>query len=292
MLISHCGHSYSLEDTILCMLSKRAAFERFVHELKSTMEFLGDNAGAACNIRRSEFIVELMDDWSCFYSLAEVQDWFFEQKRRCDMVVTPVTLNEMRDWKLCSAGNISHSSGDFFTVDAVRVSTRGREVDAGWDQPILTQVGHDGGILGLLRKRFDGVPHYLCEAKAEPGNYGLVQLSPTLQATFANINKKHGGRSPHFINYFVTPNEKIMESHDDRPFQVIFDVWVAEDGGRLFNKRNRCILVEVDGDSDVSLPSDSFRWLSLYQISKMLHENAWVSPHVRSLFSLFWKPDQ
>lgn len=269
-------------------MAKHSHFERFLNELRRAMVNLNDGADVGDHHFRCELFVELMLDWSCLFSEEDVRDWFLEQRRACDMVVEPIPLDKMRDWKVCTKGNITHSSGDFFSVDAVRVTTRGREVAAGWDQPILTQAGYDGGILGLLRRRFNGVPHYLCEAKAEPGNYGLVQLSPTVQATFANISKKHGGRSPHFIDYFIAPNEKIKGPREDRPFQVIFDVWVAEDGGRLFNKRNRCILVEVDSDFDVLLPSDRFRWLSLYQINKMLHEDAWVSPHVRSLFSLFW----
>ena len=42
----------------------------------------------------------------------------------------------------------------------------------------IKQTGWDGGILGILRKRFDGVPHYLVEAKCEPGNPNMVQISP------------------------------------------------------------------------------------------------------------------
>ena len=31
-------------------------------------------------------------------------------------------------------------------------------------------------VPGLIRKRFHGVPHYLVEAKEEPGNYNVVQI--------------------------------------------------------------------------------------------------------------------
>ena len=63
---------------------------------------------------------------------------------------------------------------NFFKVEAYRTkNTISREVEKGWDQPFLTQVGYDGGILGLVRKRFDDVPHYLVEGKFEP-----VELQP------------------------------------------------------------------------------------------------------------------
>jgi len=43
-------------------------------------------------------------------------------------------------------------------------------------------------------------PHYLVQAKAEPGNYGLVSLSPSVQATFSNLERAHGGRAPTFAS--------------------------------------------------------------------------------------------
>ena len=62
----------------------------------------------------------------------------------------------------------------------------------------LIQIGFDGGLSGLLRRRINGIPHYLIEAKAEPGNLDKIQNSPALQATFSNLKKAHGGRKPKF----------------------------------------------------------------------------------------------
>ena len=132
-------------------------------------------------------------------------------------------------------------------------------------------------MLGIIRSRIDNVPHYLLEAKFEPGNYGFVQLSPTLQATFANINKKHGGRKPYFTELFVN-------RENDPKVEVLFEAWLSEDGGRLDRKRNKGILINVDYD-EIKLPNDNFKWLSLYQIKKLIHEDAFVSPHVRGILS-------
>ena len=54
----------------------------------------------------------------------------------------------------------------------VKVSnTFDREVGKkGWTQPMIGK--NPGGILGILMKRINGVPHYLLQAKAEPGNIG------------------------------------------------------------------------------------------------------------------------
>ena len=86
---------------------------------------------------------------------------------------------------------MKHDSGSFYKVEGVRVlKSFNRETDNTWDQPMFTEPGFDGGILGLLRKKIKNTPHYLINAKFEPGNYNFIQSSPTVQATFSNINEK------------------------------------------------------------------------------------------------------
>ena len=226
-----------------------------------------------------EMHFERVRDWSLHHSLEQIESWFLQQKSCCDMMVSKIPLMDCKGWVYNDdAGFIEHASGDFFRVEGLRVKSSSREVGSGWDQPILTQVGEDGGILGLLRKRFLGVPHYLCEAKMEPGNYSIVQLSPTVQATFANIRKAHEGRAPYLLEFF-------LEEFGESRCQKLFDQWLSEDGGRLFNKRNRGIVLDVSDETDVKLPNDRFRWLSLYQIKQLIFNNAQVNPHIRGILA-------
>jgi len=222
---------------------------------------------------------ESLSDWSVFYSLSEVKTWFLNKKSSSTMNVEDIGLNEVKDWFVDEkTGNIYHKSKDFFVIHGLRVTTETREKMSGWDQPIVEQVGFDGGLLGIVRKRFDGIPHYLCEAKEEPGNYGKVQISPALQATFANLNQSHGGRRPNFSDLFM--NKDNIDGVD-----VLFDSWLAEDGGRLHLKRNKGILIEVDESFDIKLPNENFIWLSLYQIKQLMKEDAWINPHVRGILA-------
>ncbi len=226
-----------------------------------------------------ESFFETLNDWSQFYSLEDVKKWFLEKRKNSSLSVEDIPLNEVSGWDIDPAtGNISHCSGDFFTVHGIRVNSKNREVDISWEQPILEQVGYDGGLLGIIKKRFNDVPHYLCEAKEEPGNYGKVQISPSLQATFANLNQAHGGRKPHFAELFISRADNINVS-------ILFDSWLAEDGGRLHLKRNRGILLEVNEEEEINLPNDNFIWLSLYQIKQLLKEDAWINPHVRGILA-------
>lgn len=228
---------------------------------------------------RLEAHVESTRDWSQVGDLEALRSWFEHQRAECSMQVDDIPLNETRGWIIdAHTGNVRHESGEFFTVHGVRVTqTTDREVGSqGWDQPILTQVGYDGGLLGLLRMRIGGVPHYLIEAKAEPGNYEKIQMSPTLQATFSNLKRAHAGRKPTFAELFEEP--------EANGAKVLYSQWLSEDGGRLHLKRNRGMLVEVPEGTSLDVPN-SFRWVSMWQIKECLNYDAWVNPHIRGIIA-------
>jgi len=251
----------------------------FEHLVEQYTDMLRSAGIADLDMLRIESHIESLKDWAVQGTLSMAMDWYLEQQARCTMHLTDIPLHECRDWYWDgSDGYIKHKSGDFFYVQGVRIEqSSSREVgSSGWDQPIITQVGFDGGLLGLLRKRLTGIPHYLVEAKAEPGNPDRVQISPTLQATFSNLKKAHGGRKPHFAEYFESPGEMNGE--------VLFDQWMSEDGGRLYLKRNRGMLVEIPETADIEIPP-SFRWLNLYQLKHFIKINSWVNPHVRGIIS-------
>lgn len=256
-------------------VDKRAQFQEAVRRQGELARSLGFSVPDV----RLEVEVESWTDWSLHHSLEEIRDWFEEQRRTPHMRVEDIPLNDLRGWlQDPDSGNLRHDSNEFFIVHGVRVTeSSGREVgQAGWDQPIFTQVGYDGGILGILRKRFGGIPHYLIEAKAEPGNYELVQMSPTLQATFSNLKRAHGGRRPRFAEFFQEPERSNGTVH--------YRQWLSEDGGRLNRKRNLGMLVEIPEGASVEAPPN-FRWLSMYQIKELLKENAWVNPHIRGIIA-------
>jgi oxidase EvaA len=240
--------------------------------------FLDGVTAPSKSMLRAEAQVESQRDWSPLHTLAEVKSWFEDRRANPGMAISDIALADCREWSLDPAtGFFRHASGDFFYVQGLRVEGgAGRERGSGWDQPMLTQVGFDGGILGLLRQRFDDVPLYLVEAKAEPGNYRLIQMSPTVQATFANLRRSHGGRKPRFAEYFEAPAEHNAIVH--------FDQWLSEDGGRLTGKRNRGMLVELPKGTLRDLP-ENFLWMSLWQIKECLHEDAWVNPHIRGIIA-------
>ena len=127
-----------------------------------------------------------------------------------------------------------------------------------------------------LNKKINNTPHYLVNAKFEPGNYNFIQLSPTVQATFSNIKKAHKGRKVKFINFFKSPKKNNCK--------IIFKQWVSEEGGRLRNKRNLGIVIEHLGNDKLDIETD-FKWITLKQIKELILENAMINPHLRTLVS-------
>ena len=226
-----------------------------------------------------EFMFESIFDGPSENSLTDILSWYWAAVEATNMKCQLIPLSECRQWQLNHNGSLCHASGGFYQVQGIRVQgTMEREVESGWDQPLLWQVGNDGGILGLLRQRHNDVPHYLVEAKEEPGNYNTVQISTTLQATYSNLTQAHLGRKPHFADFFLEPEKSGAK--------IIFDQFTSEDGGRLLNKRNRSMLVEIDSNFDVTLPTDRFRWVTLRQLKKLIREHdAIVAPHIRGILA-------
>lgn len=221
-----------------------------------------------------EIMIHSMTDENQFYNFDYILDWFLKKRQQCDMTVEEIAIKDLDKWKVDPhTGNIKHDSGGFFEVVGVKAkNTFDREVGPkGWTQPIIAK--NPGGILGLLMKKVNGIPHYLVQAKAEPGNIGKLQISPTLQATTSNLLKEHGGSKPLFAEYF---DEPIKE-------KIIYAKWQSEDGGRFLLKSNYNMIVETD--DEIEFP-DSFIWMTLFQIKKMLQIENMVSPHIRGIISV------
>jgi oxidase EvaA len=201
----------------------------------------------------------------------EVLGWIDERRRANRFRVERIPFDAMRGWSFDpSTGNLGHDSGRFYTVEGYDV-TIGRGVERAWRQPILNQPEH--AILGLLTKAFDGVLHVLMQAKMEPGNCNLVQLSPTVQATWSNYTKVHKGGDVRYLEYFLGP----------RRGRVLADSLQSEQGTWFDRKTNRNIVVEVDGD----VPEHpDFCWLTLGQIGTLLRQDNAINMDARSALSI------
>ena len=245
-----------------------------IDEIKAVLEKNGHDVDSDVISRIETMLASIRDD-NQINKLDYIIEWFNKRREESDMVVEEIGINDLDKWSVDSTtGNVKHDSGGFFEMIGVKVSnTFDREVGKkGWTQPMIAK--NPGGILGIIMKRINGVPHYLLQAKAEPGNIGKLQLSPTLQATTSNLLKAHGGSKPLFAEYFDEENKP----------KIIYAKWQSEDGGRFHLKSNYNMIVEVNENEELEIP-DSFIWVTLYQIKQLMKIENFVGPHVRGIIS-------
>ncbi|NBM14384.1 NDP-hexose 2,3-dehydratase family protein [Streptomyces sp. GC420] len=196
-----------------------------------------------------------------------IPGWLDRHRRSGGTAVRRIPFAGLDRWSFApDTGDLRHSSGRFFSVEGLHVVRPEGE----WQQPIIVQP--EIGILGILAKEFDGVLHFLMQAKMEPGNPNLVQLSPTVQATRSNYTKAHGGAGVKYLEHFLEPDR-------DR---VLTDVLQSEHGAWFYHKRNRNMIVEVDGDVPAD---DAFRWLTLGQIMELLRLDNVVNMDARTVLA-------
>lgn len=216
------------------------------------------------------FLDSTKDSSRSVHTSAFVNEWIEEQKKRIKVDLEITKFSKLNQWTYdANKGSVCHTTGKFFSIDGISVKTNWGNIHH-WEQPIINQP--EVGYLGFLVKEINGVLHFLVQAKIEPGNINVVQLSPTLQATRSNFQQVHKGKKPNYLDYFVSAT----------PEQVLVDQLQSEQGGRFLKKRNRNIIVKVE-EEIACLPQ--FIWLTLAQIKKLMAQDNVVNMDTRTVIS-------
>lgn len=199
-----------------------------------------------------------------------VLNWMKEKNSLVISNISELPLDELKGWSF-TKDRIAHTSGKFFSIDGIRVKTNYGLVNE-WEQPIINQP--EIGFLGFIVKKINGVLHFLLQAKIEPGNLNIVQLSPTLQATRSNYMRVHNGITPKYLDYFT----------GEKKVKILVDQLQSEQGARFLQKRNRNIIVEVGENEDLPV-YDEFIWLTLRQIKELLGYPNVINMDTRTVIS-------
>jgi oxidase EvaA len=199
-----------------------------------------------------------------------VLEWLAERRTRNPFTVVTIPFDRLAGWHFDpETDHLAHREGRFFAVEGVDVRTD-HGVARHWRQPIVNQ--QDVAILGILATRIDGVLHFLMQAKMEPGNVNVVQLSPTVQATSSNYLRAHRGAPSRYVEHFLDPE----------PGSVLVDVLQSEQGSWFRGKRNRNVVVELPGPPPAH---DDFVWLTLGQLHASLAVPNVVNMDARTVLS-------
>lgn len=198
----------------------------------------------------------------------DVPGWIRERGDTNSARVDHVPFKDLDGWGFAEVtGDLTHHSGKFFTIAGLHVQRPGDE----WQQPIILQ--NEIGTLGILAKEFDGVLHFLMQAKMEPGNPNLVQLSPTVQATKSNQSRVHGGSPVQYLGCFSEP----LRQH------VLADVLQSEHGAWFLQKRNRNMVIETR--DEVPLANDNFAWFTMGQLGQLMRADNVVNMDARTVLA-------
>lgn len=198
--------------------------------------------------------------------------WFEWRCKANNFEVKKIPLRDLKGWNFDpGTGSIVHKSRKFFRIEGIEVQTNFGHTPC-WMQPIINQP--EIGILGFLTKKINGVLHFLVQAKMEPGNVNMVQLSPTVQATRSNYTRAHGGKIPLYLDYFLNRSKSC----------VLIDQLQSEQGARFLRKRNRNMIIQIPDGQAVEEHED-YCWLTLGQLFELLKLDNMVNMDSRTVLS-------
>lgn len=249
--------------TMNIVLSKEVA--RLRHDLERVLHLSGESP----NI---DFLISSLTEYSPFNTTEEIEQWLRGKNSIEYFHVEPIPLADMRKWYFDQrTGDLRHESGGFFSIRGLKVRTSIGPVKE-WTQPIIDQ--REVGVLGIITKKVNGVLYLLVQAKPEPGNINIFQLSPTVQATRSNYLRVHQGKPTRYLEYFLNSGRA----------QVLIDQLQSEQGARFYQKRNRNIIVRIKNYQDIEL-GPNFRWVTLGQLKRLMRMNSIVNMDARSVVS-------
>ena len=205
---------------------------------------------------------------------APILAWRDELRSSIQFKAELIGLDEVRDWSRDAQGNVRHKTGQFFGVAGVRIESGNLREVASWDQPIYTQS--EGGLLGLIaREVSEAGVQFLLYAKAEPGNLGVLQLCPSVQSTWSNIRRAHGGK--------LSPMLEVLTATSG--VRTIYRAEHNEEGGRFWRKSNENLIVFLDDESVIKTDMAMFFWASLSQIKELALVDNVLSPFVKTILA-------
>jgi oxidase EvaA len=233
---------------------------------------LDEASTAAAPIGASAFqtalLASLPSEAPAVHALPELLRWFTDVKARAELVSERIPLGSIEKW-ITTREEIRHESGNDFSIVAVSVSARSREVTQ-WTQPLLRTRAE--GTIAFLARRFDGVVHVLVHAGVEPGFADAIELGPTVQF----IPDSYG--SPLTAGYQPYLKEILAAA----PEQVRYGVTQSEEGGRFYQVLSRYMVVEIDHDVPAH---EDFRWMTVGQLVALLQHSHYVKVQARSLIA-------
>lgn len=217
-------------------------------------------------------IFEIIKSWNntsgTVNSLDDIMNWIDVRKAGLRVNIEKVDFSYDGFWYYDEKdGYIRNKNNSFFQLAGYQEIEDDIIVN---EQPVIIQ--NEIGYLGIICQKINGVLNFLMQAKVEPGNVNMLQISPTIQATKSNFTRRHGGSTPPYLEYFINSSK----------YSIVVDQIQSEQSSRFYKKRNRNIILYIKEDIEVL---ESHKWMTLGQIKKLMTINNLVNMDTRTVFS-------
>ena len=198
-------------------------------------------------------------------NIEQVTHWLQGYKNNLDYVHEEIPFAESNQWYWDGKGcALRHQTGKFYAVTGFSKGTERRPMI---DQP---EVGTQGFVI----HREAGEVYLLAQARTEPGNLNIVELGPSIQATWSNYSCAHTGRKTIFLDLF----------HDENAANRMADCVLPELGTYFFRKYNRNVIIEVEDPAGYA--SERFKWVSLTTMSQLFDVDHVINNDARLVYGL------
>lgn len=191
-------------------------------------------------------------------------DWLQERRNSTTLTCSEIAWCHSKEWML-SKGIFSHRTKGFFSVCGVKARAQHKHLDRK-TQPIINQP--EVGILGFIVAQSKTGWRWMLQAKAEPGNVGVVQLAPSVQATYSNYSRKHGGKATPYLTHFLDKEELFLS-----------DTLQSEQGTRFLHKFNRNTVCVADTEP----VNKQFRWFDSSHVQTAIRTDFALNTDARSV---------
>lgn len=205
----------------------------------------------------------------------QVYNWIKNQKQNNKLKIKKKNKFELNQWNFDNK-SIYHKKNFFFKIIPFKFNQQNKN----WFQPLIIQK--EEGILGIIKKIHGGISYYLLQAKPEPGNINNIQISPTVQATKSNYQRKHGGKKTKFLDFFI-------KKKNSKNIKKLSSLKLSEQGTRFLQKKNRNILIQINNMK--IRPSKNFRWMTKENIKFLLRKKNILNMDTISVLSSIIEKD-
>jgi oxidase EvaA len=196
-----------------------------------------------------------------------ILNWINKYRETHKTEIKQVNLGDLKDWHF-ENGIIKRQDSAFFTICGIESDNYPSENN---ELPIIDQP--EIGILGFIVTKGENGMQILLHAKTEPGNVGVTQVGPSVQATESNYKVKHGGKKTNYLDLFLD---------DSHPKSI--SIKQSEQGTRFLNKYNLNAVVEVK-ESEIDINEKKYKWFYLDEVIKELNTDFLFNTDFKSVIS-------